>query len=637
MATSLDTDTILRSRLPPTHYQKLKAIANPAVHDFIATTITHCNPATVFVSTDTPHDLAAIRQAAIDTHEEHPLKTPGHTIHFDGPHDQGRDKDHTKFLLPQGVDLGPEINALNRQTGLNELHTLLTNIMAGHTLYIKFYCLGPADSPFTIPCLQLTDSAYVAHSEDLLYRQGYRHFTHHPNAPVFKFLHSQGQLQPAGLGLMVSKNIDQRRVYIDLQDETIYSINTQYGGNSIGLKKLAMRLGIHRGSPEGWLTEHMLLMGIRGPNNRLTYLAGAFPSMCGKTSTAMMNGETIVGDDIAFLRNIDGVCRAVNVEAGMFGIIEGINHTVDPLQWDALTKPAEIIFSNQLVTADNDVYWNGRDKHPPAAGVNFTGDWHHGKTDDKGKPIPLSHKNARFTFNLAILPNVDPALHDPRGVEVQAIVYGGRDSDTSVPIEESFDWTHGLITKGACLESETTAATLGTEGVRAFNPMSNLDFLSIPIERYIEDNLRFGAGLRKPPWIFGVNYFLKDKDGKWLSEKNDKAVWLKWIDRRVHGEVEAITTPTGMIPRHDTLEKLFVEVLQKQYPLETYRRQFTVRVRENLAKIDRMTTIYKTRVMHTPAVLFSVLEEQRRRLREAQATYGDYIAPEQLCPRERSG
>lgn len=626
-------DTALQAKLTPSTYQTLTAIHNPLINELIAKTIDLCKPQNTYIATDSTEDRTYIRQAAILTHEEYPLATHGHTIHFDNIHDQGRDKTHTKFLIPPDKNLGPEINALDRTTGLQEIHTLLNGIMTGHTLYVKFYCLGPSHSPFTIPCVQLTDSAYVAHSEDLLYRQGYNHFLSHPGTSFFTFVHSQGALEPVGLGLLVSKNIDQRRVYIDLEENIIYSINTQYGGNSIGLKKLAMRLGIQKGSREGWLTEHMLLMGIHGPNHRVTYLAGAFPSMCGKTSTAMMQGETIVGDDIAFLRNINGVCRAVNVEAGMFGIIGGINESVDPLQWNALTSPNEIIFSNMLYTPEGEVFWNGKTKNPPVIGVNFSGVWYKGKMDSKGKAVPLSHKNARFTFSLDILPNVDPALNDPNGVEVQAIVYGGRDSDTSVPVEESFDWTHGIIMKGACLESETTAATLGAEGVRAFNPMSNLDFLSIPIDRYIEDNLRFGAGLQRQPRIFGLNYFLKDKNGSWLSEKNDKAIWLKWIDLRVHGDVDAVTSPTGMFPRFEDLCALFSSVGHKQYSPESYRSQFMVRVKENLAKIDRMMNIYQTRVLNTPAIVFTVLEAQRQRLLNAQPTYGDYIDPFRLAER----
>jgi phosphoenolpyruvate carboxykinase (GTP) len=428
----------------------------------------------------------------------------------------------------------------------------------------------------------------------------------------------------------VSKNIEKRRVYIDLEDEVIYSANTQYGGNTIGLKKLAMRLAINRASREGWLTEHMLVMGVNGPKGRTSYFTGAFPSMCGKTSTAMIEGETIVGDDIAYIRNVDGVAMAVNVESGIFGIIEGINHEDDVLQWNALSSKEEIIFTNQLYHDNGKVYWNGKPGDIPEKGANHSGEWHKGKRDDKGNTITPSHKNARFTMRLSILDNVDPSLHKPSGVPVSGFLYGGRDSDTWVPVEEAFDWVQGIITKGAGLESETTAATLGQEGVRVFNPMSNLDFLSIPIGRYIQDNLDFGENLIKQPKVFSVNYFLRDKDGNWLNHKNDKRIWLKWMELRVNGDAEAIKTPTGFIPKYDDLKRLFREVYDKDYTEDAYIKQFTIRIPENLAKIQRVVEIYKTRVIDTPQVVFDVLEEQRKRLEEAQEKYGDYIRPHTL-------
>lgn len=622
---------ILKDRLNQNDYQKILRLNNPSMNEFVATSIEVCNPEKIFVSTDSKNDISFTKEAALKNHEEKELAMKGHTIHFDGFFDQARDKLHTKFLLPSGTTLGPELNAMDRDEGLRELAQIMTNIMAGHQLFIKFYCLGPTDSPFSIPCVQLTDSAYVAHSEDLLYRQGYQEFIRKgKNAYFFKFLHSQGELEKAGLGLLVSKNIVKRRVYIDLQDEIIYSMNTQYGGNSLGLKKLAMRLAINRSSKEHWLVEHMLVMGVRGPKRRISYFTGAFPSMCGKTSTAMMNGETIIGDDIAYLRIIDGKVRAVNVEAGIFGIIEGINDVNDPLQWDALTHPAELIFSNVLITKERDVYWNGKPGICPESGVNFSGDWYNGKVDATGKETPASHKNARFTFRMDILPNADVFLHDPNGVAVHGIIYGGRDSDTSVPVEESFDWIHGIITKGACLESETTAATLGKEGIRVFNPMSNLDFLSIPVGRYIQNNLDFGANLSKPPHIFSVNYFLKDRNGGWLNEKNDKAIWLKWMELRVNNEADALSTPTGHIPLYSDLKKLFTQVLHKQYPQEDYTKQFTIRIKENLEKIKRMETLFRTRIPDTPATVFTVLKEQQDRLIDVQQRFGDYISPEHL-------
>lgn len=622
-------ESILKAKLSSDDYRKLMRINNPHVHQFVAKFAELCNPAKVVVCTDSEEDIRYIKEAAIRNREEAKLAMDGHTVHFDGYHDQARDKANTKFLLPKGVDLGPEINATDRDEGLKEIHDILRGIMRGREMYVKFFCLGPPNSQFTIPCVQLTDSAYVAHTEDLLYRQGYQEFIRLGNYErFFKFVHSQGELEEAGLGLLVSKNIEKRRIYIDLEDEIIYSANTQYGGNTIGLKKLALRLAINRASKEGWLAEHMFILGVRGPNGRVTYFTGAFPSMCGKTATAMIEGETIVGDDIAYLKKINGTVRAVNVEKGIFGILEGINSTDDPLLWRALHSPSEIIFSNVLVTEDGYVYWNGKDGECPKRGINHSGEWFLGKRDSSGREIPPSHKNARFAFDLRILDNVDPKLDDPEGVIVSGIIYGGRDSDTWVPVEEAFDWVHGIITKGAALESETTAATLGEEGIRVFNPMSNLDFLSIPIGRYVQDNLNFGAELSNPPRIFSVNYFLRDSNGEFLNDKQDKRVWLKWMELRVHGEVDAIKTPTGFIPKYDDLRRLFKQTLGREYSREDYIEQFTLRVPENLAKIDRLMEIYTVRVHDTPPILFEVLERQRQRLEMARAKYGDYIPPD---------
>jgi phosphoenolpyruvate carboxykinase (GTP) len=526
------------------------------------------------------------------------------------------------------VDLGESIATRDREEGLADVHEILPNLMQSHELYICFFCLGPTNSPFSIPCLEMTDSSYVAHSQALLYRPGYEELIRQgPQVRFYKFVHSQGEVDER----KTSKNLDQRRIMIDLQTDTVYSVNTQYGGNTLGLKKLAMRLAIHHASQEDWLCEHMLLMGIHGPKGRITYITGGFPSMCGKTSTAMLEGETIVGDDIVYLRHIDGQAWGVNVEKGMFGIIQGVNSVDDPLIWHALHSPNEVIFSNVLVTPEGKVHWIGKDGEVPPKGENHSGPWFRGKKDAEGKEIPPSHPNARFTLNLACLENLDLHLDDPAGVVVGAVVYGGRDSDTWVPVEQSFDWTHGIITKGAALESETTAATLGKEGVREWNPMSNRDFLSIPIGRYVQNNLDFGAAVPDPPLVFSVNYFLRDtRTGRWLNERTDKKVWYKWIELRVHGEVPALRGPTGWIPRYDDLRQLFRDVLHKDYAFDDYVQQFSIPVPKHLAKIDRIVDIYRTRVRETPAILFEVLAKQREVLEAAREQYGDLISPDVL-------
>jgi phosphoenolpyruvate carboxykinase (GTP) len=607
--------------LEPEQYRKLAELGQSDIDDFVASTIRLCRPETVFIATDSPEDIAFVREQALARGEEFPLATEGHTYHFDGIRDQGRDKENTRYLLPPNVHLGEHINYMLREEGLAEVLGILEGAMAGKEMVVRFYCLGPRDSVFSQLCCQITDSFYVAHSEDLLYRPGYEAFRNAPDrCDHFRFLHSAGSLQNG-----VCADIDKRRMFIDLEENTVYSANTQYGGNTMGLKKLAMRLGIQKGLREGWLTEHMLIVGVPGRGGRMTYITGAFPSMCGKTSTAMISGQSIVGDDIAYLKKIGGEVRAVNVEAGIFGIIQDVNPNDDAAIYDAVTSPGEIIFSNILVK-DGKPYWLGMGRELPDSGLNFSGEWTRGKTDDNGKEIDPSHKNARFTIRLAELPNCDPRLEDPEGVPIKAIVFGGRDSDTSVPVEQSFDWVHGVITKGASIESESTAATLGAEGVREFNPMSNLDFLAASLDTYIQKYLEFAAVLAKPPAIFAVNYFLKGADGAYLNGMHDKKVWMLWIEERVNGDVGALRTPTGLIPLYKDLHRLFRSNLDMEYTVEQYQEQFAVRVPEQLAKMNRIEEIYRQE-WGIPEILFVTLDEQRKRLEEALGEFGDNVSP----------
>jgi phosphoenolpyruvate carboxykinase (GTP) len=411
-------------------------------------------------------------------------------------------------------------------------------------------------------------------------------------------------------------------------DNTIYSVNTQYAGNSVGFKKLAFRLAIRKANYEGWLAEHMLLMGVHGPGGRKTYFAGAFPSACGKTSTAMLPGETILGDDIAYIRNMDSVARAVNVELGIFGIIQDVNPKDDALIFKVLNSPAEIIFSNVLVK-DGKPYWLGMGCTLPKDGINFSGEWWEGKVDESNEAIPPAHKNARYAVALKALENCDSELDNPQGVELSAIMYGGRDAKAYVPVQQSFSWEHGIIAYGASLETETTFAIVGEEGVPEINMMSIQDFISIPFGQNISNNLEFGKKLEKAPIVFGVNYFLRAKDnGKFLNDIQDKHVWIKWMERRVHNEVEAVKSPTGYLPRYEDLRKLFKQVLDKNYSKEDYDKQFTIRVPENLAKIERVQRFYQENVSDTPLELFGILYLQRERLLEAKKRFGDYIPPE---------
>jgi phosphoenolpyruvate carboxykinase (GTP) len=616
---------IIRSRCDIKNYNKIKEINNKYLFDFISEIVDILKPDSIFVCNDTKEDFDYIREKAIKDNEESKLSINGHTVHFDGENDQARDKRMTKFLVKNGSELGKGFNVLNRNEGLEETKNIMSGIMKGKELLVVLFTLGPADSRFTIPAVQLTDSGYVAHSEIILYRPGYEEFRRRGDFKDFlKFAHSEGELENN-----VSRNVEKRRIYIDTQEDTVYSMNTQYGGNTIGLKKLAMRLAIYHAYKEGWLTEHMFIAGIHGPSNRVTYFAGAFPSMCGKTSTAMLKGETIIGDDIAYIRNIGGEARAVNAEIGIFGIIKDINPDDDPMIWKILNMENEIIFSNVLKTDDGSVFWIGKPGKVPDKGINYTGEWWPGKKDSMGNEIPPSHKNARFTISLKDMENLDPEYDDPDGVKIGGIIYGGRDSDTLVPVLEAYDWAHGIIAMGAAIESETTAATLGKTGVRTFNPMSNMDFLSVPLGVYIDMNIKFGEGLDGCPHIFSVNYFLKDKKGrKFLNSRLDKIIWIKWMELRVNNKSNGIDIGIGYIPEYRDLKILFKKYLDKEYNLEDYVNQFTLRIPENLAKIKRIINIYRDSGPGIPEKLFDILEDQKKKLESIRDEKGDYISPE---------
>ena len=617
---------VLRPKLSQVNYEKLSAINHPIVHEFIAKANDLCNPENIFICSDSAEDIAHIRNQAIATGEEKAImKLTGHTVHFDSVHDQGRDRQATKYLIPKGITLSKALNQIDRQEGLSEVRGLLRDSMKERTMIVRFVSLGPPNSIFTILGLQCTDSWYVAHSETLLYRPGYEVFRQAGlDKDFLRVLHSAGKLNEN----MVSVEHEKKRIYIDHMDNTIYSVNTQYAGNSVGFKKLAFRLAIRKANYEGWLAEHMLLMGVHGPGGRKTYFAGAFPSACGKTSTAMLPGETILGDDIAYIRNMDSAARAVNVESGIFGIIQDVNPKDDALIFKVLNSPAEIVFSNVLVK-DGKPYWLGMGCTLPKDGLNFSGEWWEGKVDENGEAIPLAHKNARYAVALKALDNCDPELDNPQGVELAGIMYGGRDAKAYVPVQQSFSWEHGIIAYGASLETETTFAIVGEEGVPEINMMSIQDFISIPFGQNISNNLEFGKKLEKAPVVFGVNYFLRAKDnGKFLNDIQDKHVWIKWMERRVHNEVEAIKSPTGYLPRYEDLRKLFKQVLDRNYSKADYDQQFTIRVPENLAKIERVQRFYQENVSDTPLELFGILYLQRERLLEARKRFGDYIPPD---------
>ncbi|OLS19010.1 MAG: Phosphoenolpyruvate carboxykinase [GTP] [Candidatus Heimdallarchaeota archaeon LC_2] len=615
--------------LDSSNFKKLSVLNNRKALEIVEYYIDLCKPRKVTVITDNDEDINYIRDLSVKLGEESLLAAEGHTIHYDGYQDQARDKKNTRVLLPKGKKLSKHINSIDRDEGLAEIHEILDGIMEGKEMFVRFFCLGPTDSKFSIRALQITDSAYVSHSEDLLYRKGYQEFMRFGDSEdFFHLIHSAGELIGA-----VTKNIEKRRIYIDLEENRVLTVNNQYAGNSLGLKKLCLRLAINKAISEDWLTEHMFISGIYSLNkSRKTYFLGAFPSACGKTSTAMIPGHTIVGDDIAYLR-IDekGIPYAANIEAGVFGIIKDVNPVDDPLIYNVITSPREMIFSNVL-QKDGKVYWEGMDANdPPTSGINHSGEWFKGKIDGNENTIPISHPNSRYTIRIGDLDNCDENLHNPDGVPFRGIIYGGRDSDTAVPISQSFDWDHGVIL-GSSIESETTAATLGKVGIRVNQPMANLDFVVVPLSTYVEAHFSFGKRLDSEDRVkvFSTNYFLKDENGKFIDDKVDKKAWLVWAEGRIHGDFDSIETPIGFIPKFDDLVILFKEIFGKEYTKLKYETEFSIRVSKYLDKLNRVEKFFNnSEVM--PEKFVEQINLQRNRLIEVKNKYGsDVISPDKF-------
>ena len=612
--------------LSETDLKKLEELNNLHAMKIVKNYVTLLKPDKVTVITDSEEDIEYVRNLAIKNGEEKKLTMEGHTIHYDGYYDQARDKSNTKVLITPDMKMSKVINTKGRDEGLKEILGIMDGVMEGKEALVRFFCLGPLNSKFSICALQITDSSYVGHSEDILYRSGYEQFKNLKGSKdFFYFIHSAGQLDENNN----SKNIDKRRIYIDLLENRVLTVNNQYGGNSLGLKKLALRLAIYKANKEGWLTEHMFIMGIKpDKKNRITYFTGAFPSACGKTSTAMVPGQTIVGDDIAYIKmNEEGIAYTVNIEQGIFGIITDVNSEDDPVIHEVLNTPRELIFSNILVK-DDTPFWLNMGKDLPDEGVNHSGEWKLGNKDKEGKDIAHAHKNARYTVRIHELENADPKLNDPDGVPISGIIYGGRDSDTSVPVYQSLDWIHGVFI-GASIESETTSATLGQEGVRKFSPMANLDFLVVPLGTYIKNHISFGKKLKEEPIIFATNYFLKE-DGEFLNKKLNKKVWLMWMEGRIHNEFDAIETPVGLIPEYNDIKNLFKQVLNKEYSKEEYEKQFSIRIKKWLEKMDRIEDIYKFED-NIPDEFLNCLYSQKRRLMEMKKKINkDTVKPSEL-------
>jgi phosphoenolpyruvate carboxykinase (GTP) len=419
-----------------------------------------------------------------------------------------------------------------------------------------------------------------------------------------------------------------------------------YAGNTLMLKKGNHRFAVDLCTyyrRESELSEHMFITGMTGPGGRKTFFAGAAPSGCGKTTTAMV-GTDYIGDDLAQMWIAkDGTLRAVNPEIGIFGIVEDLNREGDPYLYKCLReKGTEVIWSNVLVDANNIPHWTGSGEPTPSKGRNFQGEWSPGTLDKNGKAVPISNPNARITLSNDAIGNYNPVVaSDPAGVPIGVITYSGRDSDTMPPVWVAKNPDHGVAI-GASILSAATATEVGAKGVSR-QPWANSPFIPCPLGDYMEAQFQFFNSKKFSrqgrPVIAGLNYFLThgarggaaEGDAKrLLGEKRDVKVWLAWLEMYAHGDVKAIATPIGMIPRYEDLASLFQQLIGKSYAKDLYEKQFSFYIDNILARIQLQTDAYR-REKNVPARIFEVYEEQRAGLAALREEHGSVVSPEELA------
>ncbi len=616
---------------------KLSKITNEEALLKIANAISMTNPDAVFVNTGSDTDVQKVREMSLKKGEEQPLAMKDHTIHFDLDQEQARIIDRTFYIVNEGEEVSVLAKRILRDEAYEYVRTNMTEIAKGKTLLVGFFSRGPIGAQTAIPALEITTSTYVMHSANILYRHVYDRF----DEEVLRLglfltnVHSEGPNRP--------EDLPNARVFMDRSWLTTFSMFCTYAGNTLLLKKGNHRFAVDLATyyrREQELSEHMYITGLTDPGGRKTFCAGAAPSGCGKTTTAMV-GTDFIGDDLAQLWIAgDGTLRGINPEKGIFGIVRDMNRESDPYLMRALREEgAEVIWTNVLIDENRVPHWVGNGEQHPKKGINFQGEWWEGKTEKNGKPIPLSNPNARCTVDNKFIGNYnETAAEDPRGVEIKVITYSGRDSDTMPPVWVAKNPDHGVVI-GASVLSAATATEVGAKGVRR-QPWANEPFIPGPLADYMDAQFVFFGSdkLKVKPIMAGLNYFLTfgarggEGDGL-LGEKRDVKVWLGWLELRAHGDVGAIETPIGFIPKYEDLKELFAEI-GKEYPKELYDKQFVFYMDNILARIDLQEEVYR-KEKNIPAKLFEVYKEQRKGLEALKAQYGPIVSVEQLIEATR--
>jgi phosphoenolpyruvate carboxykinase (GTP) len=527
-------------------------IKNRALEEWVGQMVRMCEPDRVIWINGSREQQEALEQEAVSTGEMIRLdqgRWPGCLYHRTAINDVARTEHLTYICSRDKEDAGPNNNWMEPGEAYRRAGEYFQGSMRGRTMYVVPFSMGPIASHFNKIGIELTDSIYVVLNMLIVTRVG---------DAVLEELGFDGEFTRCLHG---KADLDEsKRLILHFpEDNTIWSVNSGYGGNVLlGKKCLSLRIASYLGRQEGWLAEHMLIMGVEDPQGKISYLAAAFPSACGKTNLAMLvppeplriKGYKVwmVGDDIAWIRvGDDGRLWAVNPENGLFGVAPGTNCHTNPNGMATIRK--DTIFTNVLLTDTGDVWWEDGEGEPPVEGTAWDGSrWKPGLTDAEGREIKGAHPNSRFTAPLINCPIASPEWENPLGVPLSAIVFGGRCSKKVPLVFEAFNWNHGVYV-GATMSSELTAAQFGKLGKVRHDPMAMLPFCGYNMADYFGHWLKMGKIIPKPPRIFHVNWFRRDSEGRFLWPGfGENLRVLNWILQRAEGEAEAIETPLGYMP-----------------------------------------------------------------------------------------